>query len=82
MHYMVLQDTPNLPFNHLKEAFEAVHQKISSVVNHRLCPKLVSRGYTMLTKMLADRVKRPQQQQAPTSAAGGLSGLMSKCTIM
>ena len=80
MQYMVLNDTPNLPSNHLKEAFEAVHQKISSVVNHRLCPKLIARGYTMLTKVLADRIKRPQQ--SPSASASGLSGLMSKCTIM
>jgi hypothetical protein len=70
---------------HVKAAFFGLDQRISTVISHRLCPKLLGRGYDMLKKFLADKVKPPQAQSgggATPSISSMFSSLKSKCNIM
>ena len=71
----------------LKEAFRSLDQKVLSLLSHRLCPKILSRLYGMLSKVLADKVKPPKPHTgAPPTMSSAfsnvMSGLKSKCSIM
>lgn len=67
---------------HVKAAFSSLDQRISSIISHRLCPKVVLRGYDMLKKFLADKVKPPRQSGPPPTISSMFSGLKSKCSVM
>jgi hypothetical protein len=73
---------------HVKAAFSSLDQRISTVLAHRLCPKLVVRGYDALKKFLAQKVKPPQPPAAGAAApsipsvSSMLLGLKSKCSVM
>jgi Transmembrane protein 33/Nucleoporin POM33 len=71
----------------LREAFRSLDEKILSILSHRLCPKILSRLYVMLTKVLADKVKPPPPHTGPpptmsTVFSNMVSGLKPKCSIM
>lgn len=67
---------------HVKAAFLSLDQRILSIITHRLCPKVVVRGYDMLKKYLADKVKPTRQSGPAPSIASMFSGLKSKCSVM
>ena len=68
---------------HIKTAFSSLDQRISSIISHRLCPKIITTGYNMLKKFLSDKVKPPQASSGSTSSMSSmLSGLKSKCSVM
>ena len=79
MRYMSDKD------GHIKTAFLSLDQRISSVISYRLCPKVVGRGYDMLKKYLADKVKpiqRPAAAPSIPSISSMFSSLKSKCSVM
>ena len=82
MHYMLeTTRSGNEQSRHLKAAFAMADQRLSALIAHRMCPKIVGRGYSMLQKFMADKVK---PQSAPASGAGtsGISSMMNKCSVM
>lgn len=68
---------------HMKAAFASLDNQISTVIRHRLCPKVVGRGYDLLRKFLADKVKPPQAAAGPPPSISSMfSNLKSKCSVM
>ncbi|CAM9767372.1 unnamed protein product [Chrysoparadoxa australica] len=43
----------------LHTAFNSMDEQISQVVNHRVCPRLLSGGYSKLKRVLASMSKSP-----------------------
>jgi hypothetical protein len=67
---------------HVKAAFTTLDQKITPLVNHQMCPKLVGTGYGYAKQFLSKQVQMPTEGSSPGGVAGGLASAMSKCTIM
>jgi stress-induced-phosphoprotein 1 len=62
----------------LKAAFSGVNGRITTMLEHRFCPQLLSKGYGMVTTFLANKVKLPE----PGEPAPSMSSMIPKCTVM
>lgn len=70
---------------HLKNAFRGLDVQISQLLEMRLCPGVVRKGYAMLKTYLAKQIEQPtanSQEQPRAATSGGLAGMLSKCTVM
>ena len=73
---------------YIKSAFTSLDLKISNLISHRLCPKVLGRGYDFLKKFLAEKVKPPQRNNTGNSSSGipsissMFSKMKSKCSVM
>ena len=69
---------------HIKKVFSLLDKKISTIIQHKLCPKIVIKGYDLLKRFLADKVKPPQRSDnsAMPSMSSMFSNLKSKCSVM
>ena len=72
----------------IKIAFSSLDLKISNLISHRLCPKVLGRGYDFLKKFLAEKVKPPQRSNSQNASSGvpSISSMFkkmkSKCSVM
>jgi hypothetical protein len=66
---------------YLKTAFLDYHQKILTVVHHQYCPQIIRQGYQLLVTFLAKQVALPSREESETAGGGGLTSMLSKCTI-
>ena len=70
---------------HIKIAFSSLDLKICNLISHRLCPKVVGRGYDLLKKFLLEKVKPAPRDNSGTnvpSISSMFNQLKSKCSIM
>ena len=67
----------------VKRAFALVDGKISSLLSHRMCPGILRTAYSYIKQGLAAQINASTNPGSSNSASrGGLSSLMSKCSIM
>mmetsp|Transcript_23083 Transcript_23083/g.23738 ORF Transcript_23083/g.23738 Transcript_23083/m.23738 type:complete len:418 (-) Transcript_23083:27-1280(-) len=62
----------------IKTTFIHVDNRIMTLLSHRLCPSVLLSGYGYLKVFLAKQVQPPTAEDRNQ----GLSGMMSKCTVM
>jgi len=68
----------------VKRAFASMDAKISELLSHRMCPNLLRKGYSMLKTFMKQQIESKQggTSRQGSNSGGGLSSMMSKCTVM
>lgn len=66
----------------LHVAFTDIHRTINGLLANAMVPAIVRTGYGYIAMFLAKQVQLPTREERAAGGGGGISSMLSKCTIM